>query len=306
MQRTTSRYRSFLTENCFLTEFPGTRIITPMVVNTAELVDLFARLGVSDYEGRVYSALLASNPATAYETAKEAGVPTSKVYEVLDRLEARGMVRNLEEAGKKRYLPQPADEFVEGTRRRLGNTLDVLKADLAKLGGPQDQVSVWNLCDAPALLDKACRMVQGAVDTVLVSAWNPEALLLVPLLSAARSRGVKTALVHFGPGNLPLAGVFRHPIEDTIYAEKGGRGLTVVADGREALMGTFREGPGVPGATEGTWSLNRGFVTLAEDYVKHDIYIMKIVERFDAELQVRFGPRYEKLRDVWNDEEERI
>jgi hypothetical protein len=46
-------------------------------------------------------------------------------------------------------------------------------------------------------------------------------------------------------------------------------------------------------------------VTLAEDYVKHDIYIMKIVERFDPELQRRFGPGYEKLRDVWNDEEER-
>ncbi len=275
-----------------------------MVVNSVELADLFARLGVSDYEGRVYSALLTSNPATAYETAKEAGVPTSKVYEVLDRLEARGMVRNLDEGGKKRYLPQPADEFVEGTRRRLADTLDALKIDLAKLGGPQDHAYVWNLSDAPALLDKACRMVQAASETVLVSAWNPEALILVPLLCDARTRGVKTALVHFGPGDLALDSVFRHPIEDTIYAEKGGRGLTVVADGREALMGTLRAGPGMAEVIEGAWSLNRGFVTLAEDYVKHDIYIMKIVERFDAELQSRFGPGYEKLRDVWNDEEE--
>ena len=65
-----------------------------MVVNSTDLTELFARLGVSDYEGRVYAALLALNPATAYEAAKEAGVPTSKVYEVLDRLEARGMVRS--------------------------------------------------------------------------------------------------------------------------------------------------------------------------------------------------------------------
>ena len=202
---------------------------------------------------------------------------------------------------KKRYLPQPADDFVEGTRRRLGDTLDSLKVDLAKLGGRQDQSYVWNLSDAPALIDKACRMIQTAAEAVLVSAWNPEALILVPLLSEARSRGVKTALVHFGPGDLPLSGVFRHPIEDTIYAEKGGRGLTVVSDGREALMATLREDG--EGSSEGTWSLNRGFVTLAEDYVKHDIYIMKIVERLDPELQRRFGPRYEKLRDVWNDEE---
>ena len=102
---------------------------------------------------------------------------------------------------------------------------------------------------------------------------------------------------------LDLDGVFRNPIEDTIYAEKGGRGLTVVADGREALMGTLREGAGGVQAVEGAWSLNRGFVTLAEDYIKHDIYIMKIVSRFDPELQARFGPGYEKLRDVWKDEE---
>lgn len=276
-----------------------------MVVNSDALAELFTRLGVSEYEGKVYASLVAANPATAYEAAKEAGIPTSKVYEVLDRLEVRGMVRSLDDGGRKRYLPQPPDDFVESTRRRLGDTLDTLKADLARLGGPRDQSFVWNLSDAPALLDKACRMVQAASFTVLVSAWNPEARVLVPLLAEARSRGVKTALVHFGPGDLALDGVFRHPIEDTIYAEKGGRGLTVVADGCEALMGTLREGEGVSRVVEGAWSLNHGFVTLAEDYVKHDIYIMKIVERFDPELQRRFGPGYEKLRDIWNDEENR-
>lgn len=277
-----------------------------MVVNDVDLTGLFGRLGVSEYEGRVYASLVASNPATAYEAAKEAGVPTSKVYEVLDRLEVRGMVRSVEDGGKKRYLPQPPDEFVESTRRRLGDTLDSLKADLSRLGGPRDQSSVWNLSDPAAFLDKACRMATAAAETLLVSAWNPEARLLVPFLVEARARGVKTALVHFGPGNLPLPGVFVHPIEDTIYAEKGGRGLTVVADGNQALTGTLREGEGRPDLLlcEGAWSLNRGFVTLAEDYVKHDIYIMKIVERFDPDLQRRFGPGYERLRDVWNDEEE--
>jgi len=271
-----------------------------MVVNSDALSDLFARLGVSEYEARVYAGLLATNPATAYEAAKEAGVPTSKVYEVIARLEARGMVRCLDEDGRKRYLPQPPDDFVEATRRSLGRTLDALKTDLTRLGGPRDPSFVWNLDDADSVLDKAFHMVETAVDTLLVSAWNPEARLLVPLVARARQRGVKTALVHFGPGDLDLAGVFRHPIEDTIYAEKGGRGLTVVADGREALMATLRDGAVV----EGAWSLNHGFVTLAEDYVKHDIYIMKIVRRFDGELQTRFGPGYEKLRDVWNDEEE--
>jgi hypothetical protein len=45
------------------------------------------------------------------------------------------------------------------------------------------------------------------------------------------------------------------------------------------------------------------FVTLAEDYVKHDIYMMKIVQRFDRQLIDRFGRKYHKLRDIFNDDE---
>ncbi|MBW2364395.1 MAG: hypothetical protein JRF25_04815 [Deltaproteobacteria bacterium] len=93
--------------------------------------------------------------------------------------------------------------------------------------------------------------------------------------------------------------IFKHPIEDTIYNEKGGRGFVIIADSKEALMATVFE----ENRVEGAWSVNKGFVTLAEDYVKHDIYIMKIVRRFDRQLIERFGENYVKLRDIFNDEE---
>ena len=92
---------------------------------------------------------------------------------------------------------------------------------------------------------------------------------------------------------------FSHPIEDTLYAEKGGRGFVLVSDGAEAVTGTIF----ADGTVEGAWSRSRGFITLAEDYVKHDIYIMKIVQRYDRELTARFGPKYERLRDVFSDTE---
>jgi hypothetical protein len=44
-------------------------------------------------------------------------------------------------------------------------------------------------------------------------------------------------------------------------------------------------------------------VNLAEDYIKHDIYVMKIVSRFGPELQERFGENYSMLRDVFTDQE---
>ena len=73
----------------------------------------------------------------------------------------------------------------------------------------------------------------------------------------------------------------------------------VVADSKEALVGTVR-GEIV---AEGASSRNDGFVSMAEDYIKHDIYMMKVVSRFDPQLKARFGPQYEKLRNVFADEE---
>jgi hypothetical protein len=57
-------------------------------------------------------------------------------------------------------------------------------------------------------------------------------------------------------------------------------------------------------AVEGVFSMNRGFILLVEDAIKHDIYVTKIVRIMDRELIKRFGKRYRKLRDIYSDEEE--
>ena len=52
-----------------------------MVVNNS--IERLMDLGFSEYEARTYPALLAIQPATAYEIAREAGIPTSKIYQVI-------------------------------------------------------------------------------------------------------------------------------------------------------------------------------------------------------------------------------
>ena len=112
---------------------------------------------------------------------------------------------------------------------------------------------------------------------------------------------MRIALVLFGKSPLSIGATFYHPIEDTIYQEKGGRGITLVVDSQEALMGTIYDHLKV----EGAWSMSKGFVILAEDYVKHDIYIMKIVRRFERTLTAKFGKNYRLLRDIFSDREVR-
>ena len=45
-------------------------------------------------------------------------------------------------------------------------------------------------------------------------------------------------------------------------------------------------------------------VTFAEEYIKHDIYMMKIAKRFDTLLKQNFGIAYDKLLDVFADDDQ--
>jgi sugar-specific transcriptional regulator TrmB len=264
-----------------------------------ETLNKLSELGLSKYEAKAYLALLQKNPSTAYEIGKASGIPSSKIYEVVNRLSEKGIILMQEEEGKTRYIPQNPEEFLNACKNGIGRIVDSLKIDLQLLNGKREISYVWNILDHDHLADRARRMIAAADKVILLSLWKEEFALLEDELRAAERRGVRIAAVHFGPPSLSIGQVYYHPIEDTLYAEKGGRGLVIVVDSREVLMGNIS----YEGRTEGAWSRNKGFVTVAEDYVKHDIYIAKILRRFEKELIERFGEKFAKLRDVLHDEE---
>ncbi len=108
---------------------------------------------------------------------------------------------------------------------------------------------------------------------------------------------MRVAVIDYGTLELDASAVYPHPIKDAIHGEKGGRGLTLCADGRVALLGLVQD----DGAAHGAWSRNRAFVAAAEDYLKHDIYVQKIVGRFHDLLVRTYGPSFSRWRDVFSD-----
>lgn len=268
-----------------------------MVVN--ELIDHIKTLGFSEYEAKAYLCLLKIQPATSYEIAQGSGIPSSKIYEVIARLVEKQVFMAHGDEGKKRYLALLPEEFVERQRSSFGKTLDVLSDELPLLRSETPVSVIWNVSDYGLFMDKALRMVKEAENTLLLSAWPFERETLEPFLLEAEKRGVKIAAIHYGEMEKGAGVLFRHPIADTLYQEKGGRGLVLVRDSRDALVGTIEDSLRVHGA----FSSNQGFITLAEDYIKHDIYIMKIVRRFDDILLTKFGDNYKHLRNIFEDKD---
>ena len=117
-------------------------------------------------------------------------------------------------------------------------------------------------------------------------------------VAAAHRRGVRVAVIDYGTLALEAAAVYPHPIKDTISGEKGGRGLTLLrrrAGRRWSASSPRRRAPPARGAA------TTGSSTAVEDYLKHDIYVQKIVGRFNDLLVRTYGRNYARWRDVFSD-----
>src|SRR5947207_14504272 len=90
-------------------------------------------LGLGEYEAKLYLALVKRHPASGYELARSSGVPSSKVYEVLGRLQEKEVVFATDGGRTKRYIPADPEELVDRHTRRMSRPLAGLKQDLESI-----------------------------------------------------------------------------------------------------------------------------------------------------------------------------
>jgi len=256
-------------------------------------------LGFTTNEAKAYVALLGCEPASAYEIAKQAGLPTSKIYETAARLTNRGVFQASEDdSGNLLYYAINPRDLMESIRSKTIMETEQLLPELQKIPANSQSNLIWPLLDATQVQSRAIDLIHQAKRSILISLWPEELTWAEPALRTAEARDVSIALVHFGKTGVTIGATYHHPVERTLYAEKGGRGLTLVVDGNEVVIANFKIGDVV----EGAWSRNESFVTVAEDYVKHDVYITKVTRFLGPEMVERFGEDYRILRNVFDAE----
>ena len=195
------------------------------------------------------------------------------------------------------FVPVPPDEFINNYRSDMEESLDTLDSELSEIKAGIDTSYTWHIKEYNSLLLKARRMINTAESTLLVQVWPDEIRSLYETLKKAEARGVKIAILHYGATNLKVGQIYKHPVEGSIFSEKYSRGFAMVADSKEAILGKISDRN-----LDMIWSMNEGFVLMAEDYIRHDIYFIKTARRFAPLLKARFGENFEKLRDVYSDD----
>ena len=82
-------------------------------------------LGLSSYEEKVYRTLLVTGAVTAAELSEASGVPKGRIYDVLNGLEARKLIR-LQSTDPKQYVAVQPETVVD---RLLAERADELRQE---------------------------------------------------------------------------------------------------------------------------------------------------------------------------------
>jgi sugar-specific transcriptional regulator TrmB len=86
--------------------------------------EVLRKIGLTDYETKIYLALLDLGKATSGEILQKAHLNTGKIYDILGSLKHKGFISEITESGVKRF--SPADP------KRIYDYLDEKKKDIEK------------------------------------------------------------------------------------------------------------------------------------------------------------------------------
>lgn len=89
-----------------------------------DVVSTLQELGFTEYEAKVYCALVKFPGSTGYEIGGHSKVPRARVYEVLEGLQDKGLAYPQTVDGKQVYYPQPHRTMLLERKERLTQVAD--------------------------------------------------------------------------------------------------------------------------------------------------------------------------------------
>jgi HTH-type transcriptional regulator, sugar sensing transcriptional regulator len=253
-----------------------------------ELLPGLTSMGFTEYEAKVYLALLHEHPATGYQLSKKSGVPRSMVYEALGRLSVRGAVMETVEGRATLYRPLPPnvllDRYEEEQRQMTGQ----LREGLGKLFTASDEDRIWSISGRQAALSYAAQMIRGAHEEIYFVLTDDDLAILHQEIDDANERGVKINTLLTGQAELDFGSVAHHPPLESEMQELTNT-LMIVVDRDQVLITSSDQGTGA------TITGNRNLVLIARQFVWMELFAQRIAARLGAEAIHKLDPQDQEI-----------
>ena len=247
------------------------------------MIEQLMELGMTEYEAKVYLALLREYPVTGYQISKDAGIPRSMVYEALGRLEARGAVLKSPEEKATLYRPVPPDTLLDRYAAESERRIFDLRTRLAPIYTNREDGRVWNFSGRKESLSYAAELIGQATRELMLLLSDADVNDLRGPLHAAYDRGVQLGVLLTGREPFDLGQVIRHPPHETeLHGMR--ETLIVVADEQAFLIATGHT------ITSATVTTNANLVLIARQFIWMELFAQRIFARLGPDLLVHLDP----------------
>lgn len=242
-----------------------------------DLKEDLMRVGFTEYETKVYLALLRENPATGYQLGKSSGVPRSMVYEALGRLHARGAVLRTDDARATLYRPVPPAVLLDRYEEEHHRLIQRLRESLSSLYDAQDEGHLWSISGRSAVLSYATQMITGTKSELLLMLADADLEALRADILSSCERGIYVGTLLTGQGELTCGRVARHPPQES-ELQKLTDILVVVADSQETLIASTDV------EMTATITSSRNLVLIARQFVWMELFAQRLYTQLGTDL----------------------
>ncbi|MEN2975123.1 MAG: helix-turn-helix domain-containing protein [Candidatus Caldarchaeales archaeon] len=244
-----------------------------MFVISEDLRRALHNLGLTDYEIKVYIALLEVGESTASKLSEIADVPYSKIYDVLESLERKGWIGT--EGGRPaQYYPKSPITALESSRMRLEREFksneEIIRSELFPIyegRGFREKHDIWIIRGEENILMKIKDLLVSCEKELLIAAPLITKNLLtffLPHLTYIFSRGgiVKIML----PNDVDYALIKKLTEVAELRLKEQMFGGGIVADSREVILLLGDEKGEISFAI---WSEHVGLAKFAKNYFEY-------------------------------------
>ncbi|GAA0182240.1 TrmB family transcriptional regulator [Clostridium sediminicola] len=254
-----------------------------------KIIEDMKKLGLNEYESKAYLKLLENYPVNGYTLSKNSGIPRSRIYEVLKNLKDKQVVFEQKEEKSSVYYPLEPKLLVNKLKSDFTKALDNINDFATKMYSEKDEENKLIVIKGrKKIIEFISTLINNAEKSVCLSIWEDELKEISKSIDNALAKGKVLNGIYFGKKN-SYKELIPHRRIETYLEEKNDRYITVIIDNIHVVSGMVSRGEG----STVTWTKDKGFVDISEDYIIHDL----MINMYSAKLEGKEKKEFEDFLD---------
>lgn len=262
-------------------------------------INILKNFNFNESEAKAYINLFQHGPCSGYELSKISGVPRSKIYNILETLFQKGYVTNTQDGNVLLYKAEPIEYIIRLIKNTTEDKLNMLLEGMSSFEKSMDNEQIWNIKGHENIINKCLDLMENSKKEILIQIWADDLTeRLEEVLIEKQDKLGRVLVIFYDSENAydtRLKKFYKHRFEKDKLMDKGSRWITLTIDSAEMLHASIEN----YNVAEGIYTKNKGMVFFANEYVKHDAYCLRLIDKLGDRVKEVFGENMEGIRDVF-------